>query len=111
MSREDIVAVTVRLFAVYMVFAILETIPGAMALLSDQDGSAWVGPYVLVTLVMGLVCAFLWFFPLSIARRLLPSMTEARSEQVIGAPVALSLGVTLIGIWFLATSLEARHIG
>jgi hypothetical protein len=32
-------------------------------------------------------------------------MREARSEQAIGAPLALSLGLTLIGAWLLATSL------
>jgi hypothetical protein len=85
----------------------METVPGAMTLLSGRDGSVWAGLYTLVTVVVGLVCAFLWFFPLSIARKLLPAMREARSEQVIGAPVALSLGVTLIGVWFLATSLDS----
>jgi hypothetical protein len=105
LSREDFVAVGVRLFAVYVLFWTLETFPSAMFLLSGADGKGWAGLYIAVLVLAGLLCAFLWFFPLSIARKLLPVMREPRSEQAIGAPVALSLGLTLIGIWFLASAL------
>ena len=105
MSREDFIAVAVRLFAVYVLFWTLETFPNAMFLLSGADGKAWAGLYIAILIFACLLCAFLWFFPLSIARKLLPVMREPRSEQVIGAPVALSLGLTLIGIWFLADAL------
>jgi hypothetical protein len=76
-----------------------------MFLSSRADAKAWAGLYIVVLVVAGLFCAFLWFFPVSIARKLLPVMREPRSEHVIGAPVALSLGLTLIGIWFLADAL------
>ena len=105
MNREDVIAVAVRLFAIYVLFDILKTIPGAGQLLSGQDGLAWAGLFIAILVIGGLFCAFLWFFPLSVARKLLPVMHEPRSEQVIGAPVALSLGLTLIGIWLLATAL------
>jgi hypothetical protein len=105
LAREDFVAVAVRLFAVYVAFWTLETFPNAMFLLSGADGKLWPGLYIALLLFAALLCAFLWFFPLSIARKLLPVMREPRSEQVIGAPVALSLGITLIGIWFLADAL------
>ena len=105
MSREDIIAVAVRLFAVYMLFSILETIPGATQLLSGQDGATWASLYISILVGAGLICGFLWFFPLSIARKLLPVMREPRSEQALSAPVALSLGLTMIGVWFFATAL------
>jgi hypothetical protein len=104
-NREDIIAVAVRLFAIYMLFNILETVPGATQLLSSQDGAIWTGLYVSILVCAALFFAFLWFFPLSVARKLLPVMRESRSEQTVGAPVALSLGLTLIGVWFLATGL------
>ncbi len=65
----------------------------------------WIGIYITTLLGAGLLCAFLWFFPLSIARKLLPVMREPRSDQVIGAPAALSIGLTLIGVWYLASAL------
>lgn len=104
MNREDVIAVAARLFAVYMLFDILVTVPGATQLLSGQHGTALAALYIFILGAGALFCGFLWFFPLVIARKLLPAMREPRSEQVLGAPVALSLGLTLIGAWFFATS-------
>lgn len=104
-SREDIIAVAVRLFSIYVLFGILRSIPGAMQLLSTEGEMQWVGLYVIAWVVSASFCAFLWFFPLSVARKFLPAMREPRSEQAIGAPVALSLGLTLIGVWFFAAAL------
>jgi len=101
-SREDYVAVAARLFAVYIAFQVVLQLPvGAQTLSQDQD-MVWAGLYVLALLVSLALCAFLWFFPLTIARKLLPVMKEPRSDQAINASVGLSLGLTLIGIWFLA---------
>jgi len=101
-SREDYVAVAARLFAVYIAFKVVLQLPvGAQTLSQDQD-MAWAGLYALALLVSLALCAFLWFFPLTIARKLLPVMKEPRSDQAINASVGLSLGLTLIGIWFLA---------
>ena len=101
-SREDYVAVAARLFAVYIAFQVVLQLPvGAQTLSQDQD-MVWAGLYVLALLVSLALCAFLWFFPLTIARKLSPVMKEPRSDQAINASVGLSLGLTLIGIWFLA---------
>ena len=51
------------------------------------------------------VCAILWFFPLTIARKLLPAMGEPRSEAAMSGSVALSVGLTLLGVWVLAYAL------
>ena len=105
MSREDVVAVAVRLFAIYVVFTILRTSPAAAQFLSSNDGVVWASVFIAVLVICALICAFLWFFPLSIARKLLPAMREPRSEQAVGERVALSLGLTLIGVWFFASAL------
>ena len=101
-SREDYVAVAVRLFAVYIAFKVVLQVPDAARALSQDQDLAWAGLYALVLLASLALCAFLWFFPLTIARKLLPVMKEPRSEQAIGASVGLSLGLTLIGVWLLA---------
>ena len=105
MSREDVIAVSVRLFAIYVAFSILKTIPAASQLLSTDGGKTWASLYIVILVIGALFCAFLWFFPLSIARKLLPTMREPRSEHAIGERVALSLGLTLIGVWLLASAL------
>jgi len=104
MIREDVVAVASRLFAIYVILNILKNAPSTALLISQDGGMGWATLYALA-LVLGLaLCAYLWFFPLTIARRLLPVMREPRSEQVVDASVALSLGLTLIGVWLLANA-------
>lgn len=105
MAREDLVAVAVRIFAVFLLVTVARSFPSAMALL-DQPESRLSLVLVGVVLAGSLsVCAVLWFFPLTIARRLLPAMREPRSETAMSGPVALSVGLTLLGVWVLAYAL------
>lgn len=105
MSREDYVAIAARLFAVYVGLQILLQVPGIVQVVSEGQG-AGAGWMIGLFLLMGVgLCIFLWFFPLTIARKLLPVMREARSEQAIDASVGLSLGLVLIGLWLLADGL------
>lgn len=105
MSREDFIAVASRLFSIYVLFSIVRSAPGAAQMLSQDQGMTWVGLYLFVLIIGLLLCAFLWFFPLTVARKLLPVMREPRSEEAIRSPTALSLGLTLIGAWFFANAL------
>lgn len=102
MSREDYVAIAVRLVAVYIAMNTVQRIPEAVSLVQNEPDPAWTGFYALLILASLGVCAFLWFFPLTVARKLLPVMKEPRSENAIDAAVGLSLGLTLIGVWFMA---------
>jgi Na+/melibiose symporter-like transporter len=102
MSREDYVAIATRLFAVYIGFELVMRIPTMMQAVAAAQDVAWAWLFARV-LVLGLaICALLWIFQLTIARKLLPVMKESRSEQAIDASVGLSLGLTLIGAWLLA---------
>lgn len=102
MSREDVVAVGVRLFAVFGFFTVLRNMPAVAQMWSIPESATWTAFYGTALLGGALICVLLWFFPLSIARKILPVMREPRSEEAIGTPVALSLGLTLIGVWLLA---------
>lgn len=105
MSREDLIAAGVRIFAVFLLVTIARSLPSAMALL-DQEGPR--PSLALIGLVLTssiAVCAFLWFFPLTIARKLLPVMSEPRSETAMSGSVAMSVGLTLLGAWVLASAL------
>jgi hypothetical protein len=100
-SREDYVSIAARLVAVYIAMNTVQQISQAVPFLREQD-PAWTGLYALVLLASFGVCVFLWFFPLTVARKLLPVMKEPRSENTIDAAIGLSLGLTLIGVWFMA---------
>jgi len=105
-TREDFVAVGCRLFAVYLVFLTVRSAFAALNLLSQPSGAAWGGAYAAIVVVLLAVSAFLWFFPLTVARKLLPVMREPRSDTAIGSSTALSIGITLIGLWFLADAIS-----
>ena len=105
MSREDYVAIGVRLFAVYIGIKTLLATPASIQAVFHGDGMDLAWLYVLALIIAVGICAFLWFFPLTIARKLLPVMKEPRSEESIDASVGLSLGLTLLGVWFLAQGL------
>src|SRR5688572_20489459 len=73
-------------------------------MMSLPEGGGWTALYALVLAVCLAFTAFLWFFPLTIARKLLPVMREPRSESALDSSTALSVGITLIGLWFLANA-------
>lgn len=105
MSREDFVAMASRLFSIFLLLTIARHVPSAVALFSG-DMDATFAALVIAVLVGGLVvCAFLWFFPLTVARKLLPVMKEPRSETSMDASIALSVGLTLIGVWLMARAI------
>lgn len=55
-SREDFIAVATRLFAVYVHFSILKTVPAAIQLMSGDNGMAFGGLYMAVIAIGMLAC-------------------------------------------------------
>jgi hypothetical protein len=105
MSREDAISVAVRVFAIFLLVTVVRTIPWTLALIDQVEPKP---SLVLVWLLSGLslaLCAYLWFFPLTVARKLLPAMREPRSETAMNGSVALTVGLTLLGVWVLAYAL------
>ncbi|MFC5571575.1 hypothetical protein ACFPN1_16085 [Lysobacter yangpyeongensis] len=105
MSREDFIAVASRLFAIYLLYITIRSTPAALQMLSQPDGMGWSALYTALLTGLLLFIGFLWFFPLTIARKLLPVMREPRSETALDSSTALSVGITLIGLWFLASAI------
>lgn len=105
MNREDCIAVGSRLFAIFLLITLLRSfLPSMAALRAQHDTTAMA--WSLAVLVLGLlICAALWRFPLTIARKLLPVMKEPRADHAMGASTALSVGLTLLGFWTLLTAL------
>lgn len=107
MSREDIIAIASRLLAIYL--AVLSTqIP--ISLLSIPDSQPIENSFLLIQLgtaasILAL-SALLWFFPLTVARKLLPVMREP--QPLVSAPgaLALSLALAVLGFWLLARAVS-----
>ena len=106
MSREDIIAVASRLLAIYL--AVLASQPVA-SLLSVPDSHPLDTSFVLtqlaVSLALVVVAALLWFFPVTVARKLLPVMRTPQPALTVGGHLALSLALAVLGFWVLAQAL------
>lgn len=110
MSPHQTIAVAVRLFALWLgVYTVRSTsalfLGGGATIYSkplDSKGLAISGIIGILTLLMAIV---LWFFPLTVAKKLLsPSAAAAPAET---RDSWLAMGCALIGLWLLATSVPA----
>lgn len=107
MSREDFVAVAVRLFAVFLVLLAVRT-TGSIIQTVSVDSSWGTAPFILsfTTLPTLVVAALLWYFPLSVSRKLLPVTREPLPALSSEARTLEEVGITLIGIWLVAVALS-----
>jgi hypothetical protein len=106
MSREDFVAIAARLFAIFLgVYALRTTFFYVQFMAQAEIEPGMVAGYAFVVAVMVAVALLLWFFPLSVARKLLPVMKEPRSEPNVGADTLFSLGLMMMGLWLLANAI------
>lgn len=105
MSREDVVVVAIRLFAIFLAVTALRFAVQAVGAPFDIPiGDLILG--VALTVAVPLVAAsLLWFFPVSIAAKLLPVMESPGTPIVANGAAALDVGCTLIGLWLLASAL------
>jgi len=106
MSPHQTIAVAVRLFAVWLVIYLIPGVVGFYVQFDKQNDPYKLVTAVAVTSVAAVLVLALWFFPQSIARRLLaPSSTDSAAPA--SPDMWLAMGCALIGLWMLATSLPA----
>jgi len=106
MSREDIVAVASRLFAVFLVVVVLRMASGIFHTLPTFESTARFVLFLGFATIPALaIAALLWFFPLSVAKRLLPVMKTPRPPVDAASPTAMELALTAMGFWLLAGGL------
>jgi hypothetical protein len=106
MTPQQIVAVGIRFFAIYVTFQSLQYliyIPAGIAntnLASQSYISYAFG-------ILGVIAALLfWFFPLSVANRIVPR-TRFENHVNLQAFEAVRAGGSLIGLWLFATSMPS----
>ena len=106
MTPQQIVAIGIRFFAVYIVFQSLEylvSIPNGMKN-TNLDSQAFLAYGIgAFGVIVALLC---WFFPLSIANRIVPR-TRFENHLNLQAFDAVRAGGSLIGLWLFATSLPS----
>ena len=107
MSREDIVAVASRLFAMFLVLTAIRAATASVGtMLSAHEG--WTSLLYALPVVLGcLIAAFLlWHFPLAIARKLLPVMRDSGPPIETSGSDIQTIALTVLGAWVLAESIS-----
>ena len=101
-TPQQIVAVTLRLFALWLGIEALKTVPAFFTVRGfDAPSYVWMSLMLALTLI---AIFALWFFPTLIAGKLLPRSNTL--PQLGTTPdVWLALGCTLLGLWVLVTTL------
>jgi hypothetical protein len=103
MSREDIVAVAVRLFAVFL--AVTAVRFAYYALTAPDLRTDGLAVALLFTAIFPLVAAtFLWVFPLSLSHKLLPAMRTPTTPLTFESQPLMEVGCTILGLWLLAVA-------
>jgi hypothetical protein len=102
MTPHQIVAVALRLFAVWLGIQALRILP-AFFVVNSSDATGYVYALFMFALTAVLVLA-LWFFPRAITGKLLPHGV-AESQPAVTADTWLAMGCSLIGLWILTTTI------
>lgn len=104
MSPHQIIAVAVRLYAIWLVIFLISWLPGFIRETQEKN-DALISAVVYASFGAVILFVFvLWFFPRTIAHTLL-----ARSEQKAETPASpneyFSVGCSLIGLWVLSDAI------
>ena len=103
-SREDYVAVAVRLFSIYLLLTAMRL--GLVAVTQAGDGESFALPALAGAIPLLGIAALLWSFPLTVARKLLPLAREPRPPLTLPANEIEALAFGAIGLWLLASALH-----
>ena len=101
MKKEELAGLGIRLFAIAVFLLALSKVAGIAAYFLGKDdiNEAIISGIIFIALV--LISILLWLFPISIAKKILPIV----SEQEINSPWTLNdlkeAGLVLIGIYIL----------
>ena len=106
MTPHQVLAVSVRLFAIWLLLYAISTVAGSYLEAHRHSETNALVPLFLGVGAIVCICALLWFFPLFIARKILPSSTVNEA----GPPAFeswFSVGCSMIGVWVLAKAIPA----
>jgi hypothetical protein len=109
MSPHQTIAVAVRLFAIWLFVSLvtgLVTFAGQFRWQAYSNKGLTMGLIAVATVVVVLA---LWFFPQTVARRLLSTSATASSGTAASVPADtwLAMGCAVLGLWILASCLPA----
>ena len=105
MRAVQIVGVGIRLFAIFIAIFVFRF---AVAFFpqAGELSTGWLVATVAFTIVVPLfIAVYLWYFPLTVAGKLLPTLRAEESLPLLTTSEFQAVGFSLIGLWLLATTL------
>lgn len=109
MKPQYIVATCLRFLAAIWVLYLLSRVHTVFTYLADQRASLHLKSIVVtVALLQLVICVYLWFFPLTVATRLMPFASSM--ENSTASPTILewqTLGVICIGLWGMSRAIPS----
>ena len=106
MNPHQILAVSIRLFAIWLFLYSTSNIAGTYLQAYKYSASDSLQPLFWGVGATILACSLLWLFPLFIAKKILPpSASESAQSPLFDS--WFSVGCSLIGVWVLAKAIPA----
>lgn len=106
MTPSQILVVASRLFALLLGFTLFAYVPSAFGFFRMEPSAGQIATMVSVSLGMIAVALYLWLFPVSMAKRLLPMPLEESGEEIPRTTDEwFLLGSRLMGLWVLCRSI------
>lgn len=106
MSPHQILAVTVRLAAIWLFLYAISNMTGSYVEAHKYSAPDSLLPILIGFGVIVLVCGLLWCFPLFVAKKILPPSATGNSEPAV-YDSWFSVGCSLIGVWVLVKAIPA----
>ena len=106
MTPLQTIVVAVRLFAIWIGLTLFTLVPSAWAYVRGSSLGLGTTLSIAGALVgMVAVALFLWWFPLTVARRLLPGALSEPKETQTSPEEWFLVGTRLMGLWILTRAL------
>jgi len=105
-SPIQVAALAIRLFAIWLAIYWARWIPYLYSEARKPDDAAGLVVAVGVTLLTVFLVIFLWFFPRTVARTLLPA-GESASRPPVSPDLWFAIGCALLGLWVLTDAIPS----
>jgi hypothetical protein len=106
MTPHQALALAVRLFAVWYALVVARELVAFLVSWRPQYDPQTFALVIGASVFSAFILVVLWFFPRSIARGLLPVLSDAPA-QPSSQEMWFTLGTSLIGIWIVASAIPA----
>jgi hypothetical protein len=104
--KEQIVGLAIRLFAVFLFIYILRYAGSLLPYLDDSSSYKISGIFIILTALFPILgAALLWFFPITIAKKLIPDIKYKEPTKTIKSGEIELVALSILGIWVLTSAI------